>query len=371
VAAMRVNSAPTAGKLASERDVLRTLEAGTYSLADFYDLAASGTDIARANGHAPIPTHPGDRVWKRRVRGALQDLRRVGLAHRTGRASWVIEGSPGRPTRLLLVVSGATLADFELRLQAAAELLATLDEPADLILCDPPWGLNRGNGRHFGDGNGYRRDHTQVVDGYVDVDPAEYSDFTHEWIAAAAEALRPAGQLAVVTGPQRAAHVQIAAEDAGLTWVSSIAARKTFPLATMRRPASAHWTVTVMTRGALNDKRRVFNPPADQPTARSGHPYPQDWWADNGCANRVKLLRYDNALPMPLVARLVTSFSNPGEHVTDPFLGSGTTAIVCWLNGRHFTGGDLNPNSLRFSAARLLAEHAWAAGQHLALEGAR
>jgi len=180
-------------------------------------------------------------------------------------------------------------------------------------------------------------------------------------VSAAAGALRPAGQLAAVTGPQRAAIVQVAAESAGLTWVSSIAARKTFPLATMRRPASAHWTITVMTRGPLSSPRRVFNPPADQPTARSGHPYPQDWWENNGCANRPKLLRYDNALPLPLVARLVTSFSNPQDQVADPFLGSGTTAIACHQTGRRFTGGDLNPKAPRFTAARLLAEHAWPA----------
>jgi hypothetical protein len=69
--------------------------------------------------------------------------------------------------------------------------------------------------------------------------------------------------------------------------------------------------------------------------------------------------RYDNSLPLPLVLRLVTSFSDHGEHVVDPFLGGGTTAVACWRTGRRFTGGDLNPHAFRFSAARLLAEHAW------------
>jgi hypothetical protein len=123
--------------------------------------------------------------------------------------------------------------------------------------------------------------------------PSEYADFTHGWVQAAAAALRPAGQLAVVTWPQRAAVVQCAAEQAGLTWVSSIAARRTFPLATTRRPACAHWAITVMCRGAPGNPRRVFNPPQDQPLARSGHPYPLDWWSEgNGRAGRPRLLRY-------------------------------------------------------------------------------
>ena len=287
-------------KLATEADVLRTLQSGTYTLADLYDLCEQRTETGRDGGHDPLDSHPTDRRWKHRVRGALATLRRNGQAERVGRTAWAIQGTMSRPTRLLLIVSGATLHDFELQLASATELLASLDEHADLILCDPPWGLNRGPGQHFGDGNGYRRNHNLVVDGYVDVPSSEYADFTHEWVQAAALALRSSGQLAAITGPQRAAIVQVAAESVGLTWVSSIAARKTFPLATMRRPASAHWTVTVMTRGPLTDRRRVFNPPADQPTARSGHPYPQDWWENNGCASRPKLVRYDNALPLRL-----------------------------------------------------------------------
>ena len=69
---------------------------------------------------------------------------------------------------LLLIVAGATPEEFGL--QEASELVGELDEPVDLVLADPPWALRRGRGR-FADGNGYRRDHTLVVPGYVDVDP--------------------------------------------------------------------------------------------------------------------------------------------------------------------------------------------------------
>jgi DNA modification methylase len=356
--------------LTTEADVLRTLETGTYTLADLYELCERKAPVARDGGRDPVPGHASDVRWKRRVRGALETLRRAGRADRVGRAAWAIQGTPRQPTRLLLIVTGATPREFELRLQAATDLLAELDEPADLVLCDPPWGLGRGEGRHYGDGNGYRRDHTRVVGGYIDVPPGEYADFTHGWVQAAAKALRPSGQLAAVTGPQRAAIVQYAAEQAGLTWVSSIAARRTFALATLRRPASAHWTITVMCRGPVHNPKRVFNPPADQPKAASGHPYPLDLWDNNGRADRPRLLRYDNSLPLPMVLRAVTSFSDPGEHVVDPFLGAGTTAVACWLSRRQFTGGDLNPKAVRFAAARLLAEHTWpdAAGLFSALE---
>jgi hypothetical protein len=112
----------------------------------------------------------------------------------------------------------------------------------------------------------------------------------------------------------------------------------------------------------------VFHPPPDQPAARSGHPYPVDVWVGNGRADRPGLLRYDNSLPLKLVVRTIRAFSNPGDHVVDPCIGGGTTAVACWQTGRRFTGGDINPAALRFTAARLLDEHAWPAGNQPSLE---
>jgi len=352
----------SAAKLATEADVLQTLRDGTYTLPQLYALCEERTDVARDGGRDAIPGHAGDMRWKRRVRGDLETLRRRGRADRIDRTVWVIQGTPERPSRLLLIVTGATPLEFELRLQAAVDLLASLDEPADLVLADPPWALGRGSG-HFADGNGYRRDPSKVIGGYVDVPEDEYPEFTREWIQAAAKALRPGGQLAVVTGPQRSGIVQCAAEQTGLTFVTKIAARKEFPLATTRRPAASHWDICVMCAGPLSHPGRVYRAPDDLPRARSGHPYPLDWWEDNGRADRPGRARYDNALPLKMVRRIVWCFSNALDHVAVPFLGSGTEAVACWLLGRRFTGAEVNPRAVRFAAARLLAEHAWHADQ--------
>jgi DNA modification methylase len=346
--------------LASEADVLRTLRDGTYTLQALYALCEESTDVERDGGHDAVPGHPGDVRWKRRVRGALQALRARGRAQRIARSRWALQGTPQRPQRLLLIIAGGALAEIELRLQAAVELLATLDQFADLVLTDPPYGLRRGHGR-FADGHGYRRDHTRVIGGYVDVGPSAYEAFTIEWVSAAARALRHGGQLAVVTGPQRAAAVQTAAQHAGLTWVTSIAARRSFALYTRRRPACAHWTITVMCRGALAHPRRVFNPPDDLPTSRAGNRYPLDWWEANGRADRPGQIRNDCELPLRLVRRIVMAFSDPGELVVDPFLGAGSALAASWQTSRRFTGGDLNARALVIAAARLLDEHAWPA----------
>ena len=345
--------------LASEADLLRTLRSGVYTLEDLYALCDAGADTSRDNGHSPVSErHRTDSVWKHRVRGWLSNAKAKGLAERVDRATWLIQGTVETPSRMLLLNAGGEIAGVELRVQDAVALMNSVDEPVDLVLCDPPYALDRGAGR-FTPGHGYRRDHSKVVDGYIDIHPSAYAEFSYHWISAAAAILRNGGQLAIVTGPQQSCHVQYAAEQAGLTWVSQIVARKSFPLMTSRRPSCAHWCITVMCRGRLEHPKRVFNSPADLPKARSGADYPLDWWEDNGTANRPGLLRYDNALPLPLVSRVVKAFSNPGQLVVDPMTGSGTTAIAAHIAGRRFIGGDLNPAAVRFAAARLLNEHLW------------
>jgi hypothetical protein len=79
--------------LASEVDVLRTLETGTYTLDQLYALCEQRAPVGRDGGHDPVPDHPADRRWKRRVRGALGQLRVSGRAQHIGRSVWAIKGT--------------------------------------------------------------------------------------------------------------------------------------------------------------------------------------------------------------------------------------------------------------------------------------
>jgi DNA modification methylase len=345
--------------LKTEADAIRTMRAGTYTLLELYVHVAATADIARDRGlEPPDAAHPTDRVWRRRARGVLQTLRASGNAQRVAASVWALRGTRDHPQQLVLIARGGTLAQIELLLKDAVELLGELEEPADLVLCDPPYGLARGTSASSAQ-RVYRRNHRQVVGGYMDVPAEGYKEFTFRWVAAAARALRPAGQLVAITGPQQAALVQYAAEDSGLEWVNSIPAYREFALRTTRRFACSHWKVTIMCRGRQQDRRRVFNVPQDLPKARSGIDYPLDWWPENGRADRPGLLRYDNSLPLRLVLRAIEACSNRGELVVDPCVGSGTTAIAARRLGRRCIAADTNPKALRFAAARLLYEHAW------------
>lgn len=50
--------------------------------------------------------------------------------------------------------------------------------------------------------------------------------------------------------------------------------------------------------------------------------------------------------PEDLIAKIVTFASEKGNHVLDPFMGRGTTGIVCAMLDRNFTGIDLYPTNV-------------------------
>jgi 16S rRNA G966 N2-methylase RsmD len=52
---------------------------------------------------------------------------------------------------------------------------------------------------------------------------------------------------------------------------------------------------------------------------------------------------------------LVEYFSNPGEHVIDPFAGSGTTGLAASILRRKFTGAELDSEWVYKANARIAA----------------
>jgi adenine-specific DNA-methyltransferase len=57
--------------------------------------------------------------------------------------------------------------------------------------------------------------------------------------------------------------------------------------------------------------------------------------------------------PLDLINRIVLGFSNPGDLVLDPFVGSGTTAIACIAQGRRVLGFEINPTYCEYAAQRI------------------
>ncbi|WP_428414438.1 DNA-methyltransferase [Methylibium sp.] len=57
--------------------------------------------------------------------------------------------------------------------------------------------------------------------------------------------------------------------------------------------------------------------------------------------------------PLALMSELVGLFSNPGERILDPFMGSGTTGIAAVLAGRQFIGIEREPRYFGIACERI------------------
>ena len=57
--------------------------------------------------------------------------------------------------------------------------------------------------------------------------------------------------------------------------------------------------------------------------------------------------------PVELIAKLVACASDPGDFVLDPFLGSGTTAVVAESLGRRWIGIEVNPIFVELARQRI------------------
>jgi len=60
--------------------------------------------------------------------------------------------------------------------------------------------------------------------------------------------------------------------------------------------------------------------------------------------------------PEQLAQDHIITWSNPGDIVLDPFLGSGTTAIACMDMGRNFIGFELDKEYFDLANERIQAE---------------
>jgi site-specific DNA-methyltransferase (adenine-specific) len=116
---------------------------------------------------------------------------------------------------------------------------------------------------------------------------------------------------------------------------------------------------------AVKLKRRVIAPyrsndgkPKDWEESRNGNyrlTHPSNLWSDITIPfwSMPENTDHPTQKPEKLIAKLILASSNPGDFVFDPFLGSGTTAVVASKLKRRFCGIELNREYCCWAVKRL------------------
>lgn len=71
------------------------------------------------------------------------------------------------------------------------------------------------------------------------------------------------------------------------------------------------------------------------------------------CVNTGRQGEHPTEKPLPLMQELISDFTQPGELVCDPFMGSGTTGVACATRGRRFVGIEQNPRWFDLACRRI------------------
>lgn len=227
---------------------------------------------------------------------------------------------------------------------------------ADLIVADPPFNI----GRAYADWND-----RQKFD--------DYMRFTREWLAGAVGILSPTGALVVNCWDNIAGDVVVRMRDEhGMHLARWIIWHYRFGQCVAGNFIQSKQHVLYFVRDREkytrnmdavlepSDRATLYNDPRTA-TKKQGTPGmrpPLDVWQGTGFCrvqgnNRERRRVHDNQLPERYLRRVVLALSNEGDHVFDPFTGSGTTGTIARAHKRVYTGSELTLRYARSAFARI------------------
>ncbi|GHU45052.1 hypothetical protein FACS1894111_13140 [Clostridia bacterium] len=211
----------------------------------------------------------------------------------------------------------------------------------DLLLVDPPYNLNK----------------TFGATKFKQMSADEYTAFTEEWITSVKRVLKTTASIYVccdwrtslIIGPVLMNHFNVQNR---ITWQREKGRGATH---NWKNAMEDIWFATVLPKtftfnvDDVKMRRKVIAPykvdgkPKDWVESDCGNfrdTFPSNFWDDISIPywSMPENTDHPTQKPEKLIAKLILASSNPGDLVLDPFLGSGTTAVVAKKLNRHYIG---------------------------------
>lgn len=235
-------------------------------------------------------------------------------------------------------------------------------ESISLIFADPPYNLS-GNGLSW-KGNKTGGDWYMVNEEWDKMSAPEYIQFTRKWIGACVRVLKDNGSIYISCTFHNLAEVIITLKQLGLEIKNVITWQKTNAMPNMTKRMFTHSTEFIV--WAVKGKNWVFN----YEDLKKINPDRQidgtlkqmrDVWQLPLVQGKERLHGKDGRAlhptqkPEELLRRIIIASSNKGDIVLDPFLGSGTTAVVAKRLGRKWVGIDSSEKYVILAKKRIMS----------------
>lgn len=236
-----------------------------------------------------------------------------------------------------------------------ALLTAIPDESAELIIADPPYSLDKD--KEFGEGAFFES-------------REDWLSWCKLWLKEAKRILTKTGNLFVYSIHHNACFLQVHMYEMGLEYRRQIIWHYENGWSKYRNGPACHYEPILWFAKGKDSTFHVIREPYKS-QERIAHritkngklwtPHPDgrqagDVWKFPTLAGRRfadERTAHPTQKPLSLSKRLVEHFSNSGDLVVIPFVGSGSECVAAVESGRHFVGAEINPLYVEIARRRL------------------
>ncbi len=232
------------------------------------------------------------------------------------------------------------------------------DNSIDLIFADPPYYLQLPKGKRL-----KRADGSEVIPVDDEWDKfesyEEYDAFTEKWLKECQRILKPTGTMWVIGMYHNIFRVGTIMQNLGIWFLNDVIWIKTDPLPNFngRRFTNAHETLIWAVKNK-NSKNYTFNYEFMK-KMNGGRQMKDTDWVFGLCKGKERL-KDENGIkahptqkPLKLVQQVLLASSNKGDIVFDPFMGTGTTAVVAEALGRKWFGIERDKKYVKLAEKRI------------------
>lgn len=224
---------------------------------------------------------------------------------------------------------------------ALQKLASLTDASVDLIIADPPYNL----GKDYGD-----RSDCRSFD--------EYLSFSRIWLTEANRILKKNGTIYVFIGVRFVSYLySIMERDLGLDFNSWITWHYTQGMGRTKGYSPRHDDILMFTKGgkytynldAVRVPQKYYRHRNNMRGANPG----DVWLFSHVHYCNENRHQHPTQKPEGIIERMVLASSNAGDHVLDPFAGSGTTPRVCQQLERNCIAFESNEDYIKMIRKRL------------------
>lgn len=222
------------------------------------------------------------------------------------------------------------------------------DNSVDLIICDPPFGINETSFEGM-----YNRE-KNIIKNYQEA-PEDYNLFSKQWIKEATRILKDSGTMYIVSGWSNLYDILDAIKENNLITLNHIIWKYNFGVFAKNKFISSHYHILRVSKSndvVFNSYCRFAPQEKDENELSLLNKDLEDVFTINKEYNKGEF-KNQNKLPNELINKLIMYSSNEGDLVSDFFLGNFTTAYCSKGLNRNFVGFEVNKDSYDYHKDKL------------------